>query len=410
MSGEYNRATFQYDPVGLGHTFTTILDKIESFLTQSGWQRPSWDTGSITTTLNTGASSPFGTKASTQSRFYIRTDRNTQDTWRYTGDAVTQHGGIVVSYDNSASVGSETGPQIVIMTFVQNSAATGSQVTSGDGISGSGADIRYGSIRVQIDNLTVNNWFIYGGEQGLYIEVGSNGLPTNLGHGSIMVFGAIPEFHGTRDFTVQWTAQGLVCDFTRNCKFTASRNDRFVTNDGTSKNFTASLQPLTPRGTASIYSLSGNVEDRRGYYIGAQDNFLSQSVAGTAANTTVDVATTLQSSIKFAASFGLINSPLDGRFRLSPLMMAQHMGHEICGVTSSSGSNNVASASNTLFLLDVRAHRRIYKLVAADYTLLPFVNVIDAVTGATYRIVRVDDNGRFSHLGVEVPSLPALVL
>lgn len=411
MAGEWNRATFQYDPVGLGHTFDYVMDKIESFLLQSGWSRPSWDTGSITTTLNTGAGPGFGTKASTESRFFIRTDRNTQEVWRFTGDAVTQHGGIIVSYDNSASVGSETGPQIVIMTFVQNSAATGSQITSGDAISGSGSDVRYGSIRLSLDNLAVNNWFIYGGEQGLYLEAGTNGLPTNQGHGAIMVFGAIPEFHGTREFTVQWTAQGLVCDFLRNCKFCESRNNRFVTNDGTDKNFTASLQPVTPRGTASIYSLSGNVEDRRAYYIGAQDNFLSCNVgSGTTIGPTQDVSTLNQVSVKYSASFGLIQTPLDGRFRISPLMMLQHLAHVNTGVNSAVGSNNVAAAANTMSLIDVRSMRRIFRFAAADYTLLPFVNIVDAVTGATYRVFRIDDNGRFSHAAIEVPSTPALVL
>lgn len=114
MPGEYNRATFQFDPVGLGHTFDHVMDKIESFLLQSGWERPSWDTGALTVTLNTGAGPGFGTKASNESRFFRRTDRFTQDRWRFTGDAITLHGGIVVSYDSSATVGSETGPQIVI--------------------------------------------------------------------------------------------------------------------------------------------------------------------------------------------------------------------------------------------------------------------------------------------------------
>lgn len=416
MPGEYNRATFQYDPVGLGHTFDHVMDKIESFLLQSGWERPSWDTGSLTVTLSTGAGPSFGTKNSTESRFFRRTDRNTQDRWRFTGDAITLHGGIVVSYDNSASVGSETGPQIVIQTFIENAAATGvyavstvPQVTT-DAISGSGSDVRFGSIRLSLDNLAVNNFFLYGGEDGLYIEEGSNGLNTNLGHGMVMTFGPIPELHGTRDFATNWTAQGLVADFRRNCKFTASRNDRFVSNDGTDKNFTASLQPITPRGTASIYSLSGTIESNRAYYIGAQDNFFGTGVGGTAATTAVDVASLLQVSCKFAASFGLVNTPLDGRFRISPIVMLQHLAHVQCGVTSASGSNNVASATNNLQLLDVRAYRRVFRIAAVDYTLLPFVNIIDAVTGATYRVVRIDDNGRFSQIGIEVPSTPALVL
>lgn len=417
MPGEWNKAVAQYDPVGLGHTFDYVMDKIESFLLQSGWERPSWDTGALTVTLNTGASAPFGTKASTESRFFIRTDRNTQERWRFTGDAVTLHGGIVLSYDSSASVGSETGPQIVLQTFVQNAAATGVYVASSvnvvttDAISGSGSDVRFGSIRISLDNFTVNNFLIYGGEDALYLESGSGGLNTNLGHGAIMTFGAIPEFNGTRSVAVQWTAQGLILDFRRNCKFTAVRNDRFVTNDGTDKNFTASLQPITPRGTANIYTLTSNVENFRAYYVGAIDNFLGANVGGASGSTGVDVVSAETLSSKFAASFGLINTPLDGRFRISQVAMLQHLGQIRAGVNSALSSNNVAAAVSNFTVLDFRdVLRRVFRFAVVDYTLLPFVNIVDAVTGATYRVLRIDDNGRFSQLGIEVPSTPSLVL
>jgi len=403
MPGEWSRATFQYDPVGQGHTFDFILDKLESFLLQTGWERPSWDTGLLVQSLTPGNAN--------ESRYFIRTDRNTQDRWRYTGDAVTQHGGIVISYQaNSTGAGVETGPQIVIQTFLQNTAASGVQISTQDVISGSGSNFRFGSIRLSIDNTTINSYLVYGGEDGLYLESGANGLPTNLGHGAIMTFGAIPEFHGTRDIAVQWTAQGLVLDFTRNCKFTVDRNDRFVTNDGTNKNFTASLQPQTPRGTASIFSTAGTIENQRAYYVGAQDNFLSMGVGGSAATTAVDVASSATQSMLHAASFGLINTPLDGRFRISPLVMRQHLAHVQVGVSSSSASNNVAPSSSALNLLDARHLRRVFRFGAVDYTLLPYVNIVDVVSGATYRVLRIDDNGRFSQLGVEVPLTPPLVL
>lgn len=403
MPGEWSRATFQFDPVGQAHTFDFILDKLESFMLQTGWERPSWDTGLLTQTLTTGAA--------TESRYFIRTDRNTQDRWRFTGDAVTQHGGIVISYQaSSTGVGVETGPQIVIQSFLQNTAASGVQVSTQDVISGSGSNFRFGSIRLSIDTTTINSYFVYGGEDGIYLESGANGLPTNLGHGAVMTFGAIPEFHGTRDLAVQWTAQGLILDFTRNCKYTVDRNDRFVSNDGTNKNFTASLQPQTPRGTASIFSTASLIENQRTYYIGAQDNFMSMGVGAATAATNADIAASASQSMVHAASFGLINTPLDGRFRVSPIVMLQHLAHVLVGVSSSSVSNNVAPNTTSLNLLDIRHLRRVFRFAAVDYTLLPYVNIVDVVSGATYRVLRIEDNGRFSQLGVEVPLTPALVL
>ena len=207
-----------------------------------------------------------------------------------------------------------------------------------------------------------------------------------------------------------WTAQGLVLDFSRNCKFTEDRNDRFVSNDGTNKNFTASLQPSTPRGTTSVFSSVGTIENNRAYYIAAQDNFLSMGVGAADVLLTSDVAAGATQSLKFAASFGLINTPLDGRFRISPLAMTQHLAHVEVGVTSTSSSNNIAANSSSVNVLDVRHLRRVFRFAAVDYTLLPFINIVDAVSGATYRVLRIEDNGRFSQLGVEVPLTPPLVL
>jgi len=395
---QWNRATFQYDPVGQSHTFDFILDKLESALTQSGWERPSWDGGGLTQTL----SSDDGVSA--ESRYFIRSDRNTQERWRFTGDNLLQHGGIVISYEPDASgAGVESGPQIIIQSFVENTAATGVQVSTQDEISGSAPDFRFGSIRISIDNFTVNNYLVYVGEDGLYIESGANGLNVNLGHGAVMTFGAIPELHGTRDEAVQWTAQGLICDFTRNCKFTQSRFDRFVTNDGTDKNFTASLQPQVPRGTNNIDSRAGNVSDQEVYYIGSRDLYFSMGT-GVPQGSTSRIASELDASVKFASSFGLFNSPKNDRFRLSPLLMLQELHHYLGAAVSASSSNNVSASANEQTYLDVRTFRQIFRFAAADYTLLPFVNITEAVTGGVYRIVRIDDNGRFSQIGVEVPA------
>jgi len=412
VSAEWNSSTFQFDPVGQSHTFSFIMDKIENFLTMSGWQRPSWDGGSFGPGTNGGPDS-----ASTDVRHFLRTDRATQDRWRFTGDLITQHGGIVVWYNADPTAGpygpnlggttdaGESGPQIVIQTFLENTTTDGVQVYTPDHDVTVSGIARFGSIRVLIDNLVVNNWLLYGGEDGFYLESGRDTFNASLGHGAVMTFGEIPEFNGTRDAARQWTAQGLVCDMRGNCRFTEDRNDRFVSNDGTNKNMTASLQPFSPRGTASIDSLSGNVFDARPYYIGCRDNFLSATPYGaTSLSQEIFQGSGNGLSARYAASFGLINTPKNDRIRISPLFMVQQITHVNSGVTSVSALNNIVASVNACPQLDVRTMRQVFRFVGADHTLIPFLSVVDSVSGATYRIARMADNGRFSQFGVEVPS------
>jgi len=413
LSAEWNSATFQYDPVGLSHTFVFVMDKLENALIQSGWERPSWDGGAF------GPGTAGGPDAAaTDVRHFIRADRNTQDRWQYKGDLLTQHGGIVIWYhaDPTAapygpnlggpSNAGESGPQIVVQAFLENSAASGVQRYTLDHAEDNSTVHRFGSLRLRLDNLAVNNWLVYVGEDGLYLEAGRDTFKTNLGHGAIMCFDSINELNGTRDEAVQWTTQGLVCDFFGQCRFTEDRNVRFVLNDGTNKNTTAALQPYTVRGTASIDSLSGTVFDDRAYYIGARDNFLSHGYGGVSVGSNSEFSSSGGGvSSRYAASFGLINTPKNDRIRVSPLFMVQQSTHINVGVLSSVASNNVTPTANTLQLLDVRTMRQVLRYAAADATLIPFLNVVDSVSGTTYRIARMDDAGRFSQFGVEVPAV-----
>lgn len=419
MAGEWNQASFQYDPVGLSHTFVFIMDKIESFLTQSGWERPTWDGGAP----GAGTVGTPSTPGSGDGRYFVRSDRATQDRWRFTGDGLTQHCGIFVWYNVDAGVdqgngyepnlgdvadADESGPQIVIQTFLENSTPDGVQVLSPDHeIRDAGPPVvhRMGSIRVLLDNLAVNNWLLYGGEDGLYLEAGRDSLNASLGHGAVMVFGEIPEFNATRDVARQWTTQGLVCDMRGLCRFTVNRDDRFVANDGTDKNFTASLQPYSARGTSSIDSTAGNISDHRPYYIGCRDNWLSATPFG-AATLAAEFFSGSGTGVstRYAASFGLLNTPKNDRIRISPLFMLQQSQHTQAGVNNTTSSNNIVASLTGLPTLDVRTFRQIFRFVGADHTLIPFLSVVDSVSGATYRIARFDDNGRFSQFGIEVPN------
>jgi len=393
MANEWARGTFTIDNVT--HDHTNIITAFDNFLTHAsvGWEEASW--------------SPGGTD-----RYYLKDDRASRERWQYDGDGSQQYSGIRVWYDSdpNTSTGTSLFPSeehIVIQTFLQNVGATGSQILTPDyvGTSGSGAaqSYRFGSIRIKYDDTAPNNYLLIGGEDGLYVEVGRDAAENNLGHGAIMTFGAIPELHHTQDGSVQWTAQGLVCDLydgnTGGCRFCVSRNIRWVQNDAAEKNFTAGLQPYSPRGTRNI--LTPDQNDQEPYYIGSRDTFYGASRTG---RTTAISSVVIEEDINLDAhaTFGLCNTPLGDRYRISPLMMLQSLIEVRCAASSNSGAD-VAATSHSGWL-DPRAWRQIFRFAAVDYTLLPFQNVQDAVSGAIYRVARMEDNGRYSQLGVEWPS------
>lgn len=391
MASEWNRATFTID--NILHTQTNYLNAIQSFLTQSGWSLASWSTGLY------GAND----------RHFVRSDRAVQPRWQFNGDGPLQHAGIRVFYDSNPNTTTGTSlftgqVHIVIQSFLENTSATDRQVLTPDFVgvvgSGSAASNRFGTIRIVYDPAAPNNILIIGGEDGLYIEAGRDSSLVNLGHGAIMTFGAIPELYGMYDDAVRWTAQGLVCDLFGTCRFTHDRNLRFVSNDGTNKNFTGGLQPYSARGTAQI--TTPNMFNQRPYYIGSRDSIVGQGGGSVSPTANPAVSTSRNVDLKYSATFGLFNTPELGRFRISPLVMVQSQVDIPIGVSSALAADNVA-AGTVHTVLDPRRLRQIFRFAAADYTLLAGANVQDGATGAVYRIARVEDGGRFSKLGVEWP-------
>lgn len=409
MAGEWRRATFIID--NILHTQTNIITAFESFLTQVGWVRASW--------------SGSGTD-----RYYLRADRLTQPRWQFTGDGGIKQGGIRIFYDSAPAtttgLAAFTGQvHIVIQTFLENAATNGSQVLTEDVINNSIANpgattFRLGSIRLIYDNTAPNTYLLIGGEDGLYVEVGRDSQNNNLGHGAILTFGAIPENHSSIDNTVGWTAQGLVADLFGVCRFTTNRQNRFVSNDGSSKNFTAGLQAQSPRGTYSLSSplysdavaLSStgvaNAQGRRGLYISSRDVLYGMGRAGTNPESSTTVASSAGNiDLQYLCAFGLFNSPQAGRYRISPMLCLQTLGMIDLAATSSSTSDVVVQ-TNIAGVVDPRSFRQIFRFAVVDYTLLPWVNIQDAVSGATYRVAQVADNGRYSQIGIEWPSSAAL--
>lgn len=356
MALEWKRGTFVYDVVGLGHTSTTALNAFQSFLTQCGWDLAAYSTST--------------------DKYFVRTDRATNDYWRFNGDGPNQNCGILVRYNAGNS-------RLEIAAFLENQAGNASQKISNS------THIAH----VTLDGTAPNNWLFVGGEGGFYVEAGRDGLPTNLGHAMVVAWEVIPEFNGTDDARRMWTTQGAVCDLFGNLKFTADRNSRFVDNQGTNKNYTGRLRPYVCRGTGN-FNLSSQGDDRQ-IGIGPRDNFFSFARAASSSSLYNEI-------VRFC--FGLINTPRDGRYRISPMLVDQLVdnAHINCGTTTSSASNNVAP-DGSAYLFDLRQIRRVAKFAVVDASLIPFVTITDLATNVIYRVAQVGDGGRACNIGIVWP-------
>lgn len=367
MANEWVRGTVTLTPnTPPNHTITNAMNAIESALLQSGWERASWS-------------------AASDDRSYLRTDRATQDRWRYDADGPTQHSGIRLVQVSSDTV-------IRISSFLQNQAETDIQVDTRDA---SGGTFLHGYVDIDWDVTAPNTYLIIAGEDGLYIEAGRDGNPNNLGHGAIVTMQAVPELNATKDGHVRWTAQGFAMDLggTQGCRFTETnnRNQRFVTNDGTSRNFTAWLALFVARGVTQL--TTPNPSDHRLIRIANRDLLLGNT--GFGAN----------QDMRYACTFGVFNTPEDDRYRISLITMMQDAQVSDRAASSSSTSNTIGTGTSPdNDFRDVRHDRLMSRFVVCDYTLLPFINITDANTGIVYRVLEFTDNGRTANLGIEWPS------
>lgn len=367
MANEWVRGTVTLQPGSpTNHTITNAMNVIESVLLQSGWVRASW---SLTSS----------------DRSFLRADRLTNDTWRYDADGPTQHCGIRITQENSDT-------EIWISSFLEDTAGTGVQIDTRAATTGT---FQRPYIEILWDNSAANNYLMIAGEHGLYIEVGRDGSNVNLGHGSIVTMAAVPELNATRDAQTRWTTQGFPMDLggASGCRFTesGSRNNRFVTDDGTNRNFTAYLALRTARSVTNV--TSADPLDHRIIRIGNRDLLLGVTGRGGS------------SDYRYACTFGHLGSPEDDRYRISLIAMIQEQNETDLAVTSASVANNVAaSGTPDVRFRDIRHDRVMNRFVVCDYTLLPFTNITDASTGIVYRVLEFNDNGRTANLGIEWPS------
>lgn len=470
MAGEWVRASWDYSPVALSHTGSTIVKALHSFMTQCGWEIAPWsgltddryylrtDRSTLTITNKTNSSAGnvaitkvganitvvgmtggssttpaagtvhLGTSIPADGETFTVSDgtlvktyefdsnstvtpgniavviqptrSRTMDAvvaavngsgqnltaaalskrWRFNGDGIEVTGGIRIRWDSGNS-------RVAIRTFLADNTDSSAAYETADAQ----------DIRVAYNGSIVNSWTIYGGEDGLFMEVGTQGgsLPQNIGHGLIATFSAIPEFRATRDAKVTWTAQGLVMNLFGRLVF-GSWTYRFVDTAYGNKNYTGDLTPTCPRGTTDLSSSTQAAP--QSYSIIPRDNAM-----GISAGQIIQVLTSPE-ALRYASTFGMLNSPVDDRYKLSPIWMIQHKASVYAAASDASATVNVAVSGSYLTMMEPRWIRQLNRLMACDQTLLPFNNITDTITGKTYRITQLADGGRTTNLAVEYPS------
>jgi hypothetical protein len=353
MSGEWKRGTFTYDVVGLAHTTANLMAAFTSFLTQCGWSVPAWS-------------------ASVTDRYFVRTDHATSDVWHFTGDGPTQKCGLRVAI---------VGSTLSVYSFLENTAGNGSYRSSAQALS------------VTIDTTAPNNYLLIGGEFGIYLEAGRDGLPSNLGHGFIGTFLPVDEWYSAKNAERKWTSQGFVCHLMGNLAFSADRTHSIVTNDGTSRKFTAYLAPYIVRGSTSVFTNS-QVDDRR---IGLSHQRLLNSIFS------IDASYWYY---KFTLGSLFLSGMYNGRYVVSGLVVAPSFdSYNNARSNDGSGSTTTSTVDTYMRVQDGASYwRRVPKFAQVEYTMTPWANIVDAVSGETYRVANIPDGGRTTKIAVSWPA------
>lgn len=300
--------------------------------------------------------------------------------WTYNGDGPWQHCGLQITNDTANS-------RIVIQTMLENTTKSGLQRAQ---------NVAH-QINIAYQTTAPNNFLFIGGEWGFFGECGRDGLNVNLAHWAVATFDTAASLFGTDDARLHWTTQGIGMDLFGVLKFSDSSQNRFVDSAGSSKNYTASLHPYMVRSAVS-FATSVPVDDQR-MYIGNRDLYLSPAFTNSGSS--------ISSAVHLGRStFGVLFSPRDGRYRISPMITEQISNAATlqgCYVASSSVSNNVAQDAQGLVVIDYRHLRDIPKFVCIDSSLVPFVSLTDQATGITYRVSQIADGGRATNIGIELP-------
>jgi hypothetical protein len=229
--------------------------------------------------------------------------------------------------------------------------------------------------------------------------------------GFIGTFLPFPEFYGPKDAQRKWTTQGFSCDLTGKLKFAGNRTATtyvFVTDDGTNRAFSCQLAPSTARGTRSVYTYSA-IQPASGRLSHFKNAF-------GAATYTYGSTTTF---MEYACTFGTVRNAIlnNARYVVSGMVfrptVTDSWGNDVVwGGNSSVGTDTNTAATDTAgatFGDPTVLWRKVPKFAVVEYTMTPWANITDAVSGLAYRVVMVPDGGRTAKIAVEWPDIGNIV-
>ena len=374
MADEWNFGQKSFDFNGADDR-TTLADAIQAALELSGWELASWSTGSGVEPVDLATS-----------RYLVRSDHATSDVWHYAGDGVLQRCGIRIGGDATAG-------RLILDAFLENEPQTGRQRAGGE------ISFPDASILLETSGAGEVDMLLICGEDGLYIDLGSDGLPASVGQGTIMTRQPWSFLAGTRDAENSFTTQGVTMDLFGGLRFPENRDRRVIMQDGLDTNLTGGLLPYNIRGVDRVTEPTPAQNNVR-TYIGSFDSFFGGSFI-------VDSNGYGEPrGMAGKAHFGLPFTPFDDRWAVSPVMVLQGLNDlKNTGQESSSASNNLSPSSIRWRSLPFRQTLRICPRFAVVGHLLTPWQIITDDDGVEYRVVRVDDNGRAFNLGVEWPGV-----
>lgn len=357
MSLEWNKAIWTFDAPGQGHTSQNFMNALESVLVQTGWSRPSW---------NTGGSPPYGGPTA---RYYLRTARSTEDYWWYNAEGFTQHCGIFIE---------DVTTQIKISCFVE----------SFDHLSPAYYNTVGQKIILNLDISAPNNLLLVVGMYGLYVELGRDGVSNNLGQGKIMTHDIITDVSGLKmQANKHWWSQGITCNLLGSlvfCRQITPPVVQLTLQDGhLVRNLfypeivrgSQYVNTMTPLSKKQIFML--NVEN----WLQRENSYGQDGISLT----------------ELASTYGVLFPNDEGNWKVSDLWFK--MVEDIVQFTyvkSSYGSYYIATDyKNT--------HKKIQKFKIVDHSILPFTFIQDQVEGKTYRVCRINDGGYYVNVALEWP-------
>lgn len=351
-----------------------LMNRIETFLLASGW-----------------VLAPY---SDLDDRYYIRADHGSSDIWHYTGDGPIQRCGLYIR-DNRYNGGAYTGTQqLVIRAFLENILENNIQVAS---------PVTTADILINFHATKDHTITLIGGEDGLEVEFGVDGVNGNIALGMVFTHQVWTEMNGTRTAERKFASQGLVMDWFGIFRMTINRNYRLVRDDGTNLNATAYIHLATARSNFDV--TTGGIGISNGTRMPlinwehqmAMDIY--STVSGRSGGSGFDTGCQ-------RCTLGVMSTPFDDRWRMSPLVYLQSRSGAIAAHTFS-GDVSVTVGPDVSYgigWLDVRnLIRKIPRVFAISHLLAPWQLITDEITAKQYRVVQISDGGRTVCVGVEWP-------